>query len=118
MTNITLSVLALLPVLIWYLFTHIHRWRFKKYNHLPMQFPQSFIFGHLKVIAEGFMKSGDSRRHVGMHIDSSHVWSSVLRLIETHRLYIGRYDEEFRISSDVVLGSEACQLPNRICGFA
>ncbi|KAF2792269.1 cytochrome P450 [Melanomma pulvis-pyrius CBS 109.77] len=64
MTNVTYAVLALLPLVTWYLFTQLRGWRFQKYSHLSNQFPQSFLFGHLEIIAKGFIKFGDSRRHV------------------------------------------------------
>ncbi|KAF2474484.1 cytochrome P450 [Lindgomyces ingoldianus] len=62
MANITYAILAILPLVAWYLYVQARRWRFKKYAHIP-HLPSSFALGHLKFIAEGFKKLGDSRRH-------------------------------------------------------
>ncbi|KAF2259173.1 cytochrome P450 52A12 [Lojkania enalia] len=66
MAQISYTVLALLPVLAWYLYIQLRQWRFKKYGHIPTHYTQSLLLGHLKVIAEGFQKIGDGRRH---HVD-------------------------------------------------
>ncbi|KAF2733757.1 hypothetical protein EJ04DRAFT_494787, partial [Polyplosphaeria fusca] len=63
MANLTYAVLALVPVS-WYIYFQLRQWRFQKYSHIPQHYPQSFLLGHLKLIAEGFKKFGDGR-----HID-------------------------------------------------
>jgi hypothetical protein len=65
MANITYAVLAILPAVVWYLYAQLRQWRFKKYSHIPNCLPQSLPLGHLKLIADGFKKIGDSRAHVG-----------------------------------------------------
>jgi hypothetical protein len=59
-------VLAVLPVAAWLLYNHIYSWRFNKFNNIPEYFPRSLLLGHLKILAAGFKRLGDSRRHAGM----------------------------------------------------
>ncbi|KAJ4301155.1 hypothetical protein N0V90_003245 [Kalmusia sp. IMI 367209] len=63
MVNITYAVLALLPVIAYYIYTQLYNWRFRKYKDLP-QFPNTLLLGHLKYIALGYKKLGDARRHI------------------------------------------------------
>lgn len=65
MAEITYAILAFLPVIGWYFYTQMKQYRFKKFAHVPIQYPQSLALGHLKLMAEGFKKVGDSRKHVG-----------------------------------------------------
>ncbi|KAF2710389.1 cytochrome P450 [Pleomassaria siparia CBS 279.74] len=63
MATLIYAFLTLTPLVAWYVYTQLHRWRFQKYSHLPKMFPQSLLFGHLKDIAQGLVKLGDHRRH-------------------------------------------------------
>jgi len=65
MVNFIYVALAFFSLVLWYLYIRIHRWRFQKYAHWPKQFPQSLIFGHLKVIGKGMAQLGDMRHHFG-----------------------------------------------------
>ncbi|KAF2198204.1 cytochrome P450 [Delitschia confertaspora ATCC 74209] len=56
------ALLALVPLVVFFLYTQLMRWRFKKYAHLP-QLPKSFLLGHLGLVAELY-KKGDGRRHI------------------------------------------------------
>jgi len=63
MTDTARVLLALMPLLLWYLYTEAKRQRFKKYAHIPHLTP-SLVLGHIKTISD-FYKTGDKRRHVG-----------------------------------------------------
>ncbi|KAF2112350.1 cytochrome P450 [Lophiotrema nucula] len=64
MAQLTYAILALLPAVLWYLWAQLRQWRFKKYSHIPIVYPQSLPLGHLKLLGEGFMKM-----EKGRHID-------------------------------------------------
>ncbi|OCL10401.1 cytochrome P450 [Glonium stellatum] len=55
-------LLALAPLLLWYLYREAKYQRFKKYTHIPHLTP-SLILGHMKTI-DDFYKIGDRRRHI------------------------------------------------------
>jgi hypothetical protein len=63
MTDTARVLLALMPLLLWYLYTEAKRQRFKKYAHIPHLTP-SLVLGHMKTISD-FYKTGDKRRHIG-----------------------------------------------------
>ena len=63
MADIVRVLLALMPLLLWYLYTEAKRQRFKKYAHIPHLTP-SLVLGHMKTIGD-FYKTGDKRRHIG-----------------------------------------------------
>jgi hypothetical protein len=65
MPTVTFAVLALLPLLTWYLYAQAKAWRFKKFRHIPQQFPSSLVLGHLGLIAGGYKEVGGSKHHVG-----------------------------------------------------
>lgn len=65
MADLTFAFLALVPLLSWYFYEQLKKWRYQKYGHVPTFSPNNFALGHLKDIAEGFKKLGDNRRHVG-----------------------------------------------------
>ncbi|KAF2652552.1 cytochrome P450 [Lophiostoma macrostomum CBS 122681] len=81
MANIIYPVLAILPALVWYLHAELRQWRFKKYSHIPNRLPQSLPLGHLKLIADGFKKFGDSRAHV------DYIFEDLLKSIGRPELY-------------------------------
>ncbi|KAF2184999.1 cytochrome P450 [Zopfia rhizophila CBS 207.26] len=62
MADLTYAVLALLPLVAWYLYSQFVHWRFNKYKYIP-HLPQSLLLGNLKTFAD-FYKMGDGRRHV------------------------------------------------------
>jgi len=62
------ALLAIVPLALFYLYHVAKRWRFNKYADLP-QLPKSFLFGHLKLVAQLYAKR-DSRWHVGMYVQS------------------------------------------------
>lgn len=63
MTDTARVLLALIPLLLWYLYTEAKHQRFKKYAHIPHLTP-SLVLGHMKTISD-FYKTGDKRRHIG-----------------------------------------------------
>jgi hypothetical protein len=67
------AILAVLPVIGWFLYIQLYSWRFSKFNHIPQSFPSSLLFGHLKSLAEGFKRLGDSKRHHGMLVPFSSI---------------------------------------------
>jgi len=72
MVNTQYAILAVLPVVVWFLSSQIYNWRFKKFNHIPQYSQRSLLLGHLKAVAEGFKRLGDSRRHAGTSASLGH----------------------------------------------
>ena len=63
--HISYAVLAVLPVVVWLLYTQLYNWRFRKFAHIPQYFPRLLFLGHLKSIGAGLERLGDTRRHPG-----------------------------------------------------
>ncbi|KAF2876129.1 cytochrome P450 [Massariosphaeria phaeospora] len=63
MASPTYAVLALLPLVSWFLYTQLTRWRFKKFANMPYVKPPSLLLGNLKHMDETMKKIGDPRHH-------------------------------------------------------
>jgi hypothetical protein len=86
MSNTLYALLAVMPLVAWFLYSQMYNWRFKMFNHVPQYFESSLVLGHLKSLAAGFKRLGDSRRHPGT-FSFSHSASELL-LTLTSRLHV------------------------------
>jgi hypothetical protein len=64
----TYGMLALLSVVVFFLYLQLYNWRLKKYRHIPHAYPNSLVFGHLMTIGKAASRLGDSRRHPGQFL--------------------------------------------------
>ena len=66
MAETTFAILALLPVLAYFLYHQLQQYRYKRFAHIPSILEPNLFFGHLGYIAAGFQKHGNSKIHPGM----------------------------------------------------
>ncbi|KAF2003512.1 hypothetical protein P154DRAFT_94828 [Amniculicola lignicola CBS 123094] len=64
MAETTYAILAILPVIVWIIYTRLKSWRFNNYSHIPQTHAQSLFLGHLNTIAKFYKQIGDGRRHI------------------------------------------------------
>lgn len=60
----TLALSALLTCL----YVIIKRWRFNKLAYIPHAYPNTLLFGHIKLVGDEYKKLGDNKRHSGMYL--------------------------------------------------
>lgn len=63
---LTVALLALLPLLAFYLYQRLYYHRFQEFANWP-QLPTSLIWGHLKQLGV-FIDKGEKNRHAGMSV--------------------------------------------------
>jgi hypothetical protein len=65
MAEMIYALLALMPVVGYFLFYQLQQYRFKKFAHIPTPIKPNIFLGHLGSMAAGFKKFGDSKVHPG-----------------------------------------------------
>ncbi|KAF2683403.1 cytochrome P450 [Lentithecium fluviatile CBS 122367] len=70
MVNTSYALLAAVPAIAWFLYLQLYNWRFKTFSHIPQHFQNTLLLGHLKTLAGGFKRLGDSRRHPDYMFDA------------------------------------------------
>lgn len=65
MAETAYAVLAVLPVLAYFLYLQLQQYRFKRFAHIPTPLKPNLFLGHLGLMAAGFKKFGNSKVHPG-----------------------------------------------------
>lgn len=66
MAETAYAILALLPVLAYFLYQQLHQYRYKKFAHIPSILKPNLFVGHVGYMAAGYQKYGNSKMHPGM----------------------------------------------------
>lgn len=65
MAETTYALLALLPLLGYFLYFQLQQYRFKRFAHIPTTLKPSLFLGHLGHMAAAYKKFGNSKVHPG-----------------------------------------------------
>ena len=65
MAETAYAVLALMPVVVYFLYYQLQQYRFKTFAHIPSSLKPGLFFGHVGHMVAGFKKHGNSKMHPG-----------------------------------------------------